>query len=57
MSHGPMAKSRVAILAHEFEKRLKSFAPCHSQSLLLADFTENHTKEIRKTRKLESAHE
>ncbi len=31
------------ILGHQFEKRLESFAPCYSQSLLLADFTDNHT--------------
>jgi hypothetical protein len=31
------------ILEHEVDKRLKSFAPCYSQSLLLVDFTENHT--------------
>ncbi len=28
------------ILGHQFNKRLKSFAPCSSQSLLLADFKE-----------------
>ncbi len=27
----------------QFDKRLQSFTPCHSQSLLLADFKENHT--------------
>ncbi len=31
------------ILGHKFNKRLESFAPCYSKSLLLADFTENHT--------------
>jgi hypothetical protein len=35
--------SRDGILGHLFNKRLKSFAPCYSQSLLLADFEENHT--------------
>jgi hypothetical protein len=54
------------ILGHQFNKRLESFAPCYSQSLLLADFKKNHTllwcwkslqKKIRKTRKLESIHE
>ncbi len=35
--------SRDGILGHQFDKRLESFAPCYSQSLLLADFTENHT--------------
>ncbi len=27
-------------IGHQFDKRLKSFVPCFSQSLLLADFTE-----------------
>ena len=53
------------ILGHQFNKRLESFAPCYSQSLLLADFKENHTfsgiknphKNIRETRNLESIHE
>jgi hypothetical protein len=31
------------ILGHQFNKRLESFAPCYSQSLLLADFKETHT--------------
>jgi hypothetical protein len=31
------------ILRHHFDKRLESFAPCYSQSLLLADFKENRT--------------
>jgi hypothetical protein len=35
--------TRDEILGHVLDKRLKSFAPCYSQSLLLADFTENHT--------------
>jgi hypothetical protein len=30
------------IHGHQFDKR-QSFAPCYSQSLRLADFTENHT--------------
>ena len=34
---------RDGILGHKFEKRLGSFAPCYSQSFLLADFKENHT--------------
>ncbi len=35
--------SRDGILGHQFNKRLKSLAPCYSQSLILADFKENHT--------------
>ncbi len=31
------------ILGHQFNKRLESFAPWNSRSLLLADFTENNT--------------
>jgi hypothetical protein len=31
------------ILGHQINKRLESFAPCYSQSLLLADCKENHT--------------
>jgi hypothetical protein len=34
---------RDGILGPQFNKRLESFAPCYSQSLLLADFKENHT--------------
>jgi hypothetical protein len=54
--------ARDGILRHQFDKRLKSFAPCYSQSLLVADFTENHSglkieKKNHKTRKLESIHE
>ena len=30
------------ILRHQFNKILESFAPCYSQYLLLADFSENH---------------
>jgi hypothetical protein len=30
------------IFGHQYEKRLESFDPCNSQSLLLADFTQNH---------------
>jgi hypothetical protein len=36
-------RSGDGILGHQFGKRLKSFAPFYSQSLLLADFIENHT--------------
>jgi hypothetical protein len=36
-------QARDGILGHKFEKRLESFAQCYSQSLLLADFKENHT--------------
>jgi hypothetical protein len=35
--------ARDGIVGHEFNKRLMSFAPCYSQSLLLAVFKENHT--------------
>ncbi len=38
-----LKKSRDRILEHQLNKRLESFAPCYSQSLLLADFKENHT--------------
>ncbi len=56
---------RNGILGHKFNKRIESFAPCYSQSLLLADFNDNHTllglknpsKKIRETRKLKSIHE
>jgi len=34
---------RERILGHQFDRRLVSFAPCYSQSLLLANFTENQT--------------
>jgi hypothetical protein len=57
------SEPRDGILAHKFNKRLESFAPCYSQSLLLADFKENHTdfncfyRKIGKTRKLEPSHE
>ena len=37
------APSEIEFFKHQFNKRLESFAPCYSQSLLLADFTENHT--------------
>jgi hypothetical protein len=30
--------ARDGILGQQFDKRLRSFAPCYSQSLLLADF-------------------
>jgi hypothetical protein len=33
--------TRDGILGHHFNKKLESFAPCYSQSLLLADFKEN----------------
>ncbi len=36
-------KYRDGILEHQFNKSLESFAPCYSQSLLLADFKENPT--------------
>jgi hypothetical protein len=56
---------RAGILGHQSNKRLESFAPCHSQSLLLADlketmlnsgFKDPHTK-IRETKTLASIHE
>jgi hypothetical protein len=47
---------RDGILGHQFNKRLESFAPCYSKSLLLADL-KNPYKKIRETRKLESIHE
>ncbi len=34
---------RDGILGHQFDQIHKFFAICNSQSLLLADFTENHT--------------
>jgi hypothetical protein len=34
---------RDGILGHQFKKKLEYFALCYSQSLLLADFKENHT--------------
>jgi hypothetical protein len=36
----PKEISRDGILGHQLNKRLDSFAPCHSQSHLLADFKE-----------------
>jgi hypothetical protein len=36
-----LCSSRDGILGHQSNKRLESFAPCYSQSLLLADFNEN----------------
>jgi hypothetical protein len=53
------------ILGYQFNKRFESFAPCYSQSLLLANFTETHTvsgfkkslQKIIETRKLEPLHE
>jgi hypothetical protein len=35
--------TRDEMFGHQFNKRPESFAPCYSQSLLLADFEENHT--------------
>jgi hypothetical protein len=38
-----LAESRDGILGHQFNKRLGSFAPCSSHSLLLGDFIkDNH---------------
>jgi hypothetical protein len=37
------AHFRDGILGHHLNKRLEPFAPCFSQSLLQADFKENHT--------------
>jgi hypothetical protein len=34
---------RDGILGHQFNKRSESFAPSYTQSILLADFKENHT--------------
>jgi hypothetical protein len=56
---------RDGVLGHQLYKRLEFFAPCYLQSLLLADFKENHIllwfkkslQKIRETRKLESIHE
>jgi hypothetical protein len=33
---------RDGILGHQFDRRLESFVPCYSNSLLLAVFTENY---------------
>ncbi len=49
----------------KFDKRLEFFAPCYSQSILMADFKENDTlvwfykslQKIRETRKLKSIYE
>jgi hypothetical protein len=57
--------TRDGILGQKFTKRLESFAPCYLQSLLLADFKENHSllwfynylQKIREIRKLASIHE
>jgi hypothetical protein len=58
--------SREGILGHQINKRIKSFGPCYSQSLLLVDFKENHRYsslglkillKIRQTRKVGSIHE
>jgi hypothetical protein len=48
---------RDGIHGHQVNKRLESFAPCYSQSLLLADFKENPYRKIRETKKLVSGHE
>ncbi len=43
------------ILEHQFSQKSQVFAPCYSQSLILADFKENNNnpyKKIRETRKL-----
>jgi hypothetical protein len=48
------------ILGHKFDKRLESFAPCYSQSLLLVILFsgfKNPYKKICEARKLESIHE
>ena len=52
--------NRDRILGHQFNKRLESFAPCYSQSLLLVDFKENHSlmqvfKILTKIRKQENS--
>ncbi len=39
---GPSAPAEMEFLGQPFNKRLESFAPCYSLSLLLADFKENH---------------
>ncbi len=39
---GKYPLSRNKILGHQLNNRLESFAPCHSKSLLQADFKENH---------------
>ncbi len=60
-----IAIPRDGILVDQLNKRLESFAPCYSQSLLLADFKEKIysslvlkilTKKIREKRNLESIH-
>jgi hypothetical protein len=55
----------MEILEHQFNRRLESFAPCYSQSLLLADLKKTRFisgfndpyKKIRETKRLESTHE
>jgi hypothetical protein len=37
-----LVKPEMEFLIYEVDKRLESFAPCFSESLLLADFTENY---------------
>jgi hypothetical protein len=63
----PLATTRDGILGHQFEEKiLESFAPCYSQSILLADFKENQIlysgfkntyKKICETRSLEFIHD
>jgi hypothetical protein len=69
LAHIPEKAGRQAemeFLDIKFDKRLESFAPCYSQSILLAaDFKENDTlvwfykslQKIRETRKLKSIYE
>ncbi len=38
-----LGKTRAGILEHQFDKRHDFFAPCYSQSFLLANFTEYST--------------
>ncbi len=52
-----LATTRDGILVDQFEeKKLESFAPCYSPSILLADF-KNTYKKVCETRKLEFIHE
>jgi hypothetical protein len=39
----PGPEPEKEFLDMNFDKRLEYFAPCYSQPILLADFTENHT--------------
>jgi hypothetical protein len=60
-----LCATKDGILGDPFNNRLKSFAPCYSQSLLPADLKETRLfsgfktpyKKIRETRKFESIHE